>query len=289
MERKNQERPEQQRPIALLDSGVGGLTVASAVSRQLPAERLIYYGDTLHLPYGPRHLEEVRGFVSQIADYLYHKQQAKAIIIACNTATSAALELVGNHYPVPVFGTISGATIRAYQLTEKGRVGIIGTEGTVNSQAYQRSLLEIDQELEVFAAACPRFVELVEGGRFDGPEVEQVARRYLEGLKQVGIDVLILGCTHFPYLRPVIQRVMGKGVQLVGSNIEIAREVSQTLEQKNLLRAGSRSGKLSDQELIVSDKHRISRLFLERGRKFLRLPDLDFREVNIFTGGGKDE
>ncbi len=275
----------EKRPIGLLDSGVGGLTVAREIVRYLPAEEIVYYGDTFHLPYGPRLLEEVEEFVFEIVDYLLSEKNAKAIVIACNTATSAALEAVKERCSVPVFGTIESVTKRAIKESHNYKIGVIGTEGTVNSQAYQRSLLALDQnqKLEVFSAACPEFVELVEEGKFDGPEVEKVAHKYLVGLKETGVDVLILGCTHYPYLAPVIQRVMGNEVTLISSGEAMAREVKFILEDNNILIKDNGEEEISQQEFIVSDKDRISRLFLEKGRKFLQLPSLEFEETNIFA------
>lgn len=271
------------KPIALLDSGVGGLTVAREVVRNLPFEEIIYYGDTLHLPYGPRPLAEVREFVFKIIDFLIDKKQAKAVVLACNTATSAALEVVKKKYDLPIFGTIESVTRTAYKLSNNHKIGVIGTEGTINSQAYQKSLQNFDENLEVFAAACPEFVELVEQGKFDDKDVEKAAVNYLEGLIKVNVDVLILGCTHYPYLKPVISRVMGDEVKLVSSGEAMAREVSRVLKSKNLLKDnGDGQEDIGAQEFIVSEKDKISKLFLEKGRKYLELPALEFKEENIF-------
>ncbi|MCF8002576.1 MAG: glutamate racemase, partial [Halanaerobiales bacterium] len=245
---------DKKRPIGLLDSGVGGLTVASEIVNYLPAEEIAYYGDTLHLPYGPRLLEEVREFVFVIVDYLLSEKNAKAIILACNTATSAALKAVKEKYSVPVFGTIDSVTKRAIKESHNYKIGVIGTEGTVNSQAYQKSLLALDRKLKVFSAACPEFVRLVEEGRFAGPKVEKVARKYLVGLKEAGVDVLILGCTHYPYLVPVIQKVMGKEVTLISSGEAMAREVKNILKGNNMLIEDKGEEEIKQQEFIVSDQ-----------------------------------
>ncbi len=271
-------------PIGLLDSGVGGLTVAREIFNYLPEEEIVYYGDTLHLPYGPRLLSEVREFVINIIDYFIIEKKVKAVVLACNTATSAALKMVQKRYQIPIFGMIDAATRRARQITKNKKIGVIGTEGTINSQAYQRSLMADDHSLEVFSAACPEFVELVEAGKFTGQEVENYAHKYLDGLIDVEVDVLILGCTHFPYLIPVLQKVMGEQVQLVNPAVEMAREVRSTLEERKMLKkAKNQQNKISGQQFLVSDISRISQQFLEEGSKFLGLPNLEFKEKNIFV------
>lgn len=274
---------DKNKPIGMLDSGVGGLTVAREIVNVLPEENIVYYGDTLHLPYGPRMLDQVRSFVFKIIDYLLEEKEAKAIVLACNTATSAALDLVKEKYSVPVFGTIESVTETAYQFSKNKKIGIIGTEGTINSQAYQKSLQKIDNSLKVFSAACPEFVRLVEAGKFSGSEVEKQAHRYLDGLRETGIDVLILGCTHYPYLIPVIEKVMGEMVKLISSGMAMAEEIRNILEKKNLLKNGENKSNISQQQFIVSDKKRISRRFLNKGRKYLQLPELEFIEENIFS------
>ena len=272
---------EKVRPIGILDSGVGGLTVGREIVRYLPDEKIVYYGDTLHLPYGKRLLKEVRYFVCQIIDFLLEEKQAKAIVLACNTATSAALTVVKDKYQVPIFGTIKSVIESAYQASNKKKIGVIGTEATINSQAYQKSLLNLDKKIKVFSAACPLFVELVEQGNFRGTEVKRIAHKYLDGLREAGIDVLILGCTHFPYLIPVIQEVMGEGVTLITSGKAMARNMSEVMKKNNILN-GNNYENIAGQEFIVSDKRQISGKFLEKGREYLNLPSLKFKEYNIF-------
>ena len=273
---------EKYQPIGMLDSGVGGLTVAREVSHMMGQEEIIYYGDTLHLPYGPRSLDEVRGFVFEIIDFLLDEKKAKAVVLACNTATSAALEEARNKYDIPIFGTIDSVTQRAYELSENKKVGVIGTEGTINSQAYQNSLLDIDSSLDVYSAACPEFVSLVEQGTFNGPNVEFWAYKYLAGLCQANIDVLILGCTHFPYLIPVLQNIMGPEVTLLSSGEAMAQEIKNVLAEKNLLYPKQRKSKIKQQEFLVSDQNKVSEKFLSKGRSYLELPALEFEEYNIF-------
>jgi len=269
-------------PIGLLDSGVGGLTVLKEFVTHLPEEDIIYYGDTLHLPYGPRQLSEVRIFVKKIIDFLIVKRNIKAIVLACNTATSASLAMVKDNYNIPVLGTIASATEKAIAITENNRIGVIGTEGTINSQAYQEALMKSNKNLEVYSVACPDFVELVEEGKFQGPEVEKMVYKYLSGLKSVNIDVLILGCTHYPYLVKPIQNFFGEDVILVSSAVEMAREAKRVLASKNLLRNTKHDSGIRKNEFIVSDKKKISHTFLKKGRKFLQLPSLSFKEINVF-------
>ncbi len=271
------------REIGLLDSGVGGLTVAREITRFLPRQRLIYYGDTLHLPYGPRDVEEVREFVFRIIDFLIEEKEAGIIVLACNTATAFTLAEAKERYPVPIFGTVAGATRKAVELTRNRKIGVIGTEGTISSRAYQKALLDRDRSLEVSAAACPDFVELVEEGKFDGPEVSRVAHHYLDGLKEEGVDTLILGCTHYPYLMPVIQGIMGDRVRLINPAVEMAREVKKVLTEMGLLNKEEDKGRdIKQQEFLVSDMERVSKNFLRKGNRFLKLPSLEFREINIF-------
>ena len=268
-------------PIGILDSGVGGLTVAREIVRYLPEEEIVYFGDTLHLPYGNRLLSEVKDFVFQIIDFLLKEKNAKVIVLACNTATSAALLTVKEKYDIPVFGTIKSVIESAYQASNNKKIGVIGTEGTINSNAYQKSLMKLDQQLDVYAAACPEFVELVEKGKFKGSEVKKTAHKYLDGLKKSGIDVLILGCTHFPYLKPVIKEVMGENVTLISSGVSMAKKIRKKMILLDLLN-GNETAEISQQEFIVSDKNKISKKFLEKGRKFLNLPSLSFEEFDIF-------
>jgi glutamate racemase len=273
------------RALGLLDSGVGGLTVAREIFNLLPEEDVIYYGDTLHLPYGPKDLSVVKRYTEKIIVYLQEEKKVKSVVIACNTATSAALEYVKQKFDIPIFGMIDSAAKKAVKVSKNKKIAVIGTKGTVNSQAYQNAIKIQDPESIVFSQPCPEFVELVEEGKFDGEEVEKTAYKYLTSLINADVDVLILGCTHFPYLMPVLARVMGNNVRLVNPAEEMAIEVKKELNssgllKKNLKNLQSLKGK---HEFIVSDKNRISRSFLEHGRRFLKLENLDFKEDNIFN------
>jgi glutamate racemase len=231
------------RPIGVFDSGVGGLTVARALMDLLPDERIVYYGDTARGPYGPRNLDEVRRFSSEIVAHLAD-EDVKLVVAACNTATAAALDPTRPAdvaFPVPVVGVIEPAVRSAVAATRNGRVGVIGTRGTVASRSYDRAIGAIAPGVELHARACPRFVELVEAGRISDPEVLEVAEGYLAPLKAAGVDTLILGCTHYPLLTGVLSYVMGPEVRLVSSAEETARRVFALLMDAGALAAGPRA------------------------------------------------
>ncbi|MEC9489525.1 MAG: glutamate racemase [Halanaerobiales bacterium] len=269
------------RAIGLLDSGVGGLTVAREIFKLLPEEDIIYYGDTLHLPYGPKDLNLIREYVEKIIKYLINKKNVKAVVIACNTATSAALDHVQKKFEIPIFGMIKSAAAKAVEISARQKIAVIGTEGTVNSFAYQNEILNLNNRAELYAEACPKFVDLVEQGKFDGVEVEKTARNYLLPLIEAEVDSLILGCTHFPYLSPLLAEIMGAGVTLVNPAHEMAVEVRDNLTEIDLLKKSSIEH--PRHKFIVSDRSRISRRFLEHGRNFLGLEVLNFKEENIFS------
>jgi len=225
------------RPIGVFDSGVGGLTVARAIRDQLPNESMIYVGDTARTPYGPRPIAEVRGYALEILDGLVD-QGVKMLVIACNTASAAMLRDAHERYRVPVVEVI-GPTVRsAMSITRNRRVGLIGTEGTIQSRVYD-DLFSMRPEIELVAQACPRFVELVEAGKTSGPDVLDVAEEYLAPLVIRDIDTLVLGCTHYPFLRGAIREVVGSNVALVSSDIETSAEVYRVLTQRGLLREAS--------------------------------------------------
>lgn len=266
--------------IGLLDSGVGGLTVAFEIFKFLPRENIVYFGDTLHLPYGPKSLSVVRTYVEKIINYLIEEKKVKAIIIACNTATSAALDYVKDKFEVPIFGMIKRAAFKAVTLTKKQKIAVIGTEGTIKSQVYQQAILSRNTEIEVYTRICPEFVTLVEAGIFKGPEVRKIADFYLKPLKNYGVDTLILACTHFPYLTPIIADLMGAKVKLVNPASELVAELQNTLSNLNLL--NSQNDNFTQHQLLVSKKQKISTKFLQNGSSFLDLEALDFKEENIF-------
>ncbi|MFK4836930.1 glutamate racemase [Microbacterium sp. ZW T2_14] len=220
-------------PIGIFDSGVGGLTVARAVSALLPQESILYIGDTARSPYGPKPIADVRRYALEVLDDLVD-QGVKMLVIACNTASAAMLRDARERYDVPVVEVINPAVRTAMSTTRNGRVGVIGTAGTISSGAYQ-DMLGVNAQLTVFAQACPRFVEFVEAGVTGSPEVLAVAEEYLAPLRHAGVDTLVLGCTHYPFLEGAISYVMGPEVSLVSSDTETAKDVYRQLVSRDLL------------------------------------------------------
>lgn len=227
-------RETEGRVIGILDSGVGGLTVAREVMRQLPRETVYYLGDTKRCPYGPRSEDEVRQFTMEIIQFLL-QFPLKAILIACNTATAAALRMVKQHVSLPVLGVIEPGARAAIKATKTGRIGVIGTQGTIQSGAYEQTLKRIHPGLEVHSLACPTLAPLVESGLHQSEMAEQIVGESLKPLKGTGIDTLILGCTHYPLLTDAIGKVMGDQVEIISSAEETAAELSTILHHQQLL------------------------------------------------------
>ena len=224
------------RPIGMFDSGFGGLTVARALIDLLPAEHLVYVGDTGRYPYGPRPLAEVRAFAHQISRWLVDHHDVKLVIVACNTAAAAALDELRAALPVPVVGVIEPGIRSLVQASRSQRVGVIGTVGTIASGAYQQAMAEVAPELTLVCSACPGFVEFVERGEFDSEQVHVLAERLLAPVVDAGVDALLLGCTHYPFLARTISDVMGRDVVLVSSADETAFSVRRMLEGTDLAR-----------------------------------------------------
>jgi len=253
-------------PIGIFDSGVGGLTVARSILDQLPNESLSYIGDTAHSPYGPRPIAQVRALALDVMDRLVD-DGVKMLVIACNSASAAVLRDARERYTVrlglPVVEVIYPAARRALAATRSGRIGVIGTRATVDSRAYEDAL-GVAEGVHVTSQACPELVSLVEDGRTSGPEVLEVARGYLEPLKEAGVDTLVLGCTHYPLLTGPISYVMGEGVTLVSSAEETAKDVYRTLVAHGLERSAEADAPVhrfrttGDPEVF----HRLARRFL---------------------------
>ncbi|MRX71815.1 glutamate racemase [Bacillus lacus] len=229
------------RPIGVIDSGVGGLTVAKEIMRQLPKEKLIYLGDTLRCPYGPRPVEEVRRFTWEMTNYLLSNHNIKMLVIACNTATAIALDEIKQKLDIPVIGVIDPGARTAIKVTKNNRIGVIGTMNTIKSRAYEEALQNLKESVEVEGLACPDFVPLVESGEYEGAHASYIVAESLKSLKGEALDTLILGCTHYPILREKIQEAMGPHVKVISSGDETAREVSTILSYNNSLNlAGDR-------------------------------------------------
>src|SRR6058998_3208217 len=221
-------------PLGVFDSGIGGLTVARAVFERLPHESVIYFGDTARVPYGPKSPDTVRRYSGEILAYLLQRG-VKALVVACNTISAQALDFLRERSPVPLVGVIEPGARAAVQGTRSGKIGVIGTAGTIASGAYERAITAIRPDARVHARACPLFVPLVEEGWFDHPATELIAREYLEPLQRAGVESLVLGCTHYPLLKPLLARVMGPGVTLVDSAEQTAKVVARELEARGLL------------------------------------------------------
>ncbi len=222
------------RPIGVFDSGFGGLTVARALMDLLPEEHLVYVGDTGRYPYGPKPLEEVRSHAVEIAEMLVEDHDVKLLVVACNTAAAAALAELEASLPVPVVGVIEPGVRALARASASGRAGVIGTVGTIASGAYQRAVAQLVPDLELVCAACPGFVEFVERGETGSDQVHVLAQRLLAPVVDAGVDALLLGCTHYPYLARTISDVVGRDVVLVSSADETAFEIRAQLAGSDL-------------------------------------------------------
>ena len=237
-------------PIGIFDSGVGGLTVAHAIFERLPADSTLYFGDTARVPYGPKSAETVRRYSVEIAHWMLG-QGVKAIVVACNTSTAHALDTLRELSPVPVLGVIEPGARAAIRLAGGRPIGVIGTAGTIASGAYERALRRLDPACEVVAAACPLLVPLVEEGWFDHPAARLIAEEYLRPLQARGVGSLVLGCTHYPLLKPLLAGIMGPGVALIDSGEETAATLERVLADQELLAA--RGGAPPLHRFAVSD------------------------------------
>ncbi len=235
------------RPVGIFDSGIGGLTVAREIFQRLPAESTIYFGDTARVPYGPKSPETVRRYSLEILEWLLG-QGVKAVVVACNTSTAHALEALAAASPVPVLGVIEPGARAAIRAAAGGSIGVIGTAGTVASGAYRRAILQRAPGADVQQQACPLFVPFVEEGWFDHPAVELVARDYLAPL--VNVKALVLGCTHYPLLKPMLARQLGPGVALIDSAEETAMVLSEVLRRDRL---EADPGAIATHRFVVSD------------------------------------
>ncbi|MBI3320156.1 MAG: glutamate racemase [Candidatus Omnitrophica bacterium] len=216
------------KPIGVFDSGIGGLTVVKALLQELPHESIVYFGDTARVPYGSKSKATIVRFSMENVEFLL-RFNVKSIIVACNTSSSWALPTLRRYFKVPIIGVIRPGARAAVQKTTKGRIGVIGTEATMKSRAYELEIKRLNPSIKVFSQSCPLFVPLVESGWLNGPVSAQIASTYLEPLKRQRIDTLILGCTHYPLLAPVIRHAVGSQITLVDSAIQTAAEVKGLL------------------------------------------------------------
>lgn len=220
-------------PIGMFDSGIGGLTVMHQLVRALPLEHLVYFGDTARLPYGAKSPETIIRYSIENSIFLI-SQNIKLLVVACNTASAHALENLQQMFNIPVIGMIDPGAESAVQSTKNGRIGVLGTKGTIYSQSYQNAILKRDPKAQVFPVACPLFVPLVEEGCLDHPATRLIVQEYLRPLKEQRIDTLLLGCTHYPMLRELIRSEVGDGVTIVDSAVSCAKAVVEMLSEKEL-------------------------------------------------------
>jgi len=251
-------------PIGIFDSGVGGLTVFRAIDRRLPNESLIYLGDTARIPYGVRSASTIERYSLECARFV-QSRGVKAIVIACNTASALAANYLRSKCSVPVIGVIRPGSRRAVEQTRSGHIGVIATEATIASGAYERAMLAIRSGIEVTSRACPLFVPLAEEGWLNHPVTFQIAEEYLAELRSVHVDTLVLGCTHYPILRPVIERTLGDQVHYVDSGEAVADTLAAMLEENGL---ACKTGRPRTEEFFVTDSatrfRRVAESFLGR-------------------------
>jgi len=249
-------------PLGVFDSGIGGLTVVREILRRLPNENIIYLGDTARVPYGTKSSQTVIKYSQSNSKFLISKG-IKLLVVACNTASAVALPSLRWDFEIPIIGVIEPGARKAVRITTTGKVGVIGTPSTIKSNAYKKAMENIAPEVKVYSKACPLFVPLAEEGWTDGEIAELTAKRYLEPLMESGIEVLILGCTHYPLLKSMIQKVMGDEVTLVDSAEETALEIERILKDNNISNESSSSNK---REFYLTD---VSDTFIEIAGRFL--------------------
>ena len=232
--RINRIKPDRNAPIGVFDSGVGGLTVVREIMRQIPNEKIIYFGDTARVPYGSKSRETVVRFSEQIVRFL-RTFEVKTIVVACNTASAYAMDILEKETDIPIIGVVRPGAREAAAVTQNGRIGVIATEATIGSQIYTDYIRELNENVTIYGKACPLFVPLVEEGLLEDPVTDEIARRYLTELIDIDIDTLILGCTHYPLIRSTVGKIMGDRVRLVNPAYETARELQNLLAEADLL------------------------------------------------------
>lgn len=255
-------RPSNNAPIGVFDSGIGGLTVVHELLRQLPRENIIYFGDTARVPFGPKSPDTVRRYSREIATFL-GDQGVKSIVIACNTATAHALGALRDEMDMPVIGVVEPGARAAVAATEHGHIGVIGTAGTIKSGAYERAIRALDPNVQITTRACPLFVPLVEEGWTEHEATRSIAREYLQQMLDANIDTLVLGCTHYPLIKPLLCDVLGPNVHLIDSAEETAAETARTLDAAGL---AASTNQVPVHRFVASDD---PLQFLQLGQRFL--------------------
>lgn len=273
----NNDRIDRESPIGVFDSGIGGLTVAREIMRQIPNEKIVYFGDTARVPYGNKSKETVTRFSRQIVRFL-ETHQVKTIVVACNTASAYALDELEKEFDIPIMGVVKPGAKAAADTTRNGKIGVIATEATINSHIYGEYIKELNPKVQIWGKACPLFVPLVEEGLLQDPVTDEIARRYLTELIDLDIDTLILGCTHYPLIRSTIGRIMGEKVNLVNPAYETARELKEMLAEKNLLRENAPGLGDNQYQFYVSDT---TEKFIRFANSIIKYGILSAKQVNI--------
>lgn len=264
-------------PIGVFDSGVGGLTVAREIMRQIPNERIIYFGDTARVPYGSKSKETVTRFSEQIVRFL-RTFQVKTIVVACNTASAYALDELEKEIDIPIIGVVKPGAKAAMEATNNARIGVIATEATIGSGMYDRYIKGLNEKITIYGKACPLFVPLIEEGLWEDPVTDEIARRYLTELIDIDIDTLILGCTHYPLIRSTLGRIAGGKVTLVNPAYETAKELKEMLGQMNLLNEEEPGLGSNRYQFYVSDK---AEKFVRFANSIIKYGILSAKTVNI--------
>ena len=265
---------EKEKPIGVFDSGIGGLTVVKRIAANLPEENIVYFGDTARVPYGSKSNATVIEYSLEDAKFLMQKN-VKAIVVACNTASSVAMDELRKNFDVPIIGMIEPGAKTAIKTTKNNRIGVIGTRATISNKAYSTKIKELNPEIKVFETACPLFVPLAEEGWIEHKATFEIAEEYLKELREKSIDTLVLGCTHYPILSKVIQKVIGNDVTLVDSGVVAAEMIRNELDRTDL---HTNSYSLGNQELYVSD---IPTKFREVAELFLGKPVKEVNKVEV--------
>lgn len=277
MKDERESRNRKDAPIGVFDSGIGGMTVVREIMRQLPNERIVYFGDTARVPYGSKSKATVTRFCRQILRFL-QTHEVKTIVVACNTASAYALDELEQETDIPMIGVVKPGARAAVQTTKNGRVGVIATEATIGSRIYSKYIQQLNPEVTVWGKACPLFVPLVEEGLLQDPVTDEIARRYLAELIDLDIDTLILGCTHYPLIRSTVGRIVGEEVALVNPAYETARELKQLLQDKGLLNEEHPVLGSNQYQFYVSDT---TDKFIRFANSILKYGVLSAKQVNI--------
>lgn len=273
----NRERLNKDAPIGVFDSGVGGLTVVREIIRQIPNEKIIYFGDTARVPYGSKSQDTVTRFSEQIVRFL-RTFQVKTIVVACNTVSAYSMEALERDMDVPIIGVVKPGARVAAEVTKNGRIGVIGTEATIGSQIYTKYIQELNRNVTIYGKACPLFVPLVEEGLWEDPVTDEIARRYLTELIDIDIDTLILGCTHYPLIRSTLGKIMGDRVALVNPAYETTQDLKKMLEALDLLEEKPPALGSNQYQFFVSDK---AEKFVRFANSIIKYGILSAKAINI--------